>query len=170
LRTNDTSYLTRDIFEEYLTKVFLKYVATLRASMNLHDSPAVLLCDNCTAYVDGDIKVLLTGDNIHLLAFPLHTSHLFHPLDLVTLAVFKRKDHDLSVRLPKDSQAWQTTKLMRALECVRDSRTNRAAFKRAGQVMNPAVFPPIAIPKWDEFLALIAKSQLSGAAPSLGDD
>jgi hypothetical protein len=59
LRSNDTSYMTRDIFKEYLTVVFLKYVATVRESRNLSDSPAVLLCDNCTAHIDDEIKIFL---------------------------------------------------------------------------------------------------------------
>jgi hypothetical protein len=36
-------------------------------------------------------------------------------------------------------------------------------------VINPAVFP-VAIVKRDEFLALVAKSQLSDGAPSVGND
>jgi hypothetical protein len=59
---------------------------------------------------------------------------------------------------------------MMALECATDSYTNRAAFKRAGLVIDLSVFPPVAMVKRDEFLALIAESQLHDAAPSVGDD
>jgi hypothetical protein len=170
LRCNDTSYVTRDIFKDYLTEVFLKYVGTVRASMNLGDSPAVLLCDNCTAHIDEEIKILLTQNNIRLLTFPPHTSHLFQPLDLVTFSVFKREHNDLRVKLPKGSQVWRITKLMKALERATDSSTNRAAFKRAGLVINPAVFPPVAMVKREELLALVAESQLADTPPSTGAD
>jgi hypothetical protein len=41
---------------------------------------------------------------------------------------------------------------------------------KAGLVINPAVFPPVAIVKRDEFLMLVTESQLSDAAPSVDDD
>jgi hypothetical protein len=59
---------------------------------------------------------------------------------------------------------------MRALERATDSYTDLAAFKRAGLGIKPAVFPPVAMVKRDELLALVAESQLSDAAPSVGDD
>jgi hypothetical protein len=104
----------------------------MRASMNLHDLRAVLLCNNCTAHINEDIKVLLTRDNIRLVIFPPHPPHLFESLDLVTFGVFRREHHDLRARSPKDSQAWQITKLMMALECATDSCTNRPPFKKQG--------------------------------------
>jgi hypothetical protein len=59
---------------------------------------------------------------------------------------------------------------MKALERAMDSCTNRAAFKRAGLVINPAVIPLTAMVKRDELLALIAESQLPNSAPSACDD
>jgi hypothetical protein len=44
-----------------------------------------------------------------------------------------------------------------------------AAFNRAGLVISPAVFPPVAMVKRDEILALIVESQLPDTAPSIGD-
>jgi hypothetical protein len=64
LRSNDTSYVTRDIFNDYLTEIFLKYVAVTRESINLHNSTAVFLCDNCIAHIDGEIKILVARNNI----------------------------------------------------------------------------------------------------------
>jgi hypothetical protein len=37
-------------------------------------------------------------------------------------------------------------------------------------VINLAIFPPVARVKWDEFLPLVAESQLSDAAPSVRND
>jgi hypothetical protein len=167
LRSNDTSYVTGDIFPEYLTVVFLRYVATVSESMNLSDSPAVLLCDDRTAHIGDEIKVLLARDDVRLITFPPHTSHLFQPLDLVAFGVFNREHGDLMVKLPRGSQVWQVTKLMKALERATDSSTNRAAFRRARSVLNPAVFPPVAMVRDGDLMTRIAESQLPEAEPSI---
>jgi hypothetical protein len=84
IRSNDTSYVTRPILTEYVTSVILPYFATTR-EMHLQDFTGVILCDNCSSHIDEAIKKLLTENNIRLVTFPLRTSHLFQPLDLVTL-------------------------------------------------------------------------------------
>jgi hypothetical protein len=73
LRSNQTPYVTREIFREYLTTVLLKYVTTVRETMDLTDSPAVLLCDNCAAHIDDVIKALLVQNNVRLITFSPHT-------------------------------------------------------------------------------------------------
>jgi hypothetical protein len=145
LRSNDTSYVTRPIFKDYLTAVIIPYFAGTRQSLHLDGFPGVLLCDNCASHIDEEIMTLLARHNIRLLTFPPHTSHLFQPLDLVTFAALKREKKEIYCDQPDRSQVWQITKLMKALEHATDSSNNRAAFKRAGLKINPAVFPPVAL-------------------------
>jgi hypothetical protein len=71
------------------------------------------------------------------------------------------------VKLPKDSQVWQITKLMKALERATDSSTNRAAFRKAGLVLNPEVFPPVAMVRDGYLMTRIAESQFPEAEPSI---
>jgi hypothetical protein len=95
---------------------------------------------------------------------------LFQPLDLVTFGIFKREHREVRVKLPNDSQVWQITKLMKAIERVTDSSSNRAAFKKTGLVGNPAIFPRVAMVNRDQLMTMIAESQLSESAPPTGTD
>jgi hypothetical protein len=116
VRSNDTSYVTHDIFKEYLTIVFLRYVESVRTSLDLNDFPAVLLCDNCFSHSDDEIMQILASHNVKLLTFPPHTSNLFQPLDLVTSGIFKCQKREIQMKLPAGSQVWHITRLMKVYE------------------------------------------------------
>jgi hypothetical protein len=136
--SNDTSYVTRPIFKESIRDV-LKYFNTARETMHLENFAGVLLCDNCSLHIDEEVMAMLARENIRLITFPPHTSHLFQPLDLGIFAAFKREKRKIHVTHPEGPQAWQIAKLMKALEHATDSSNNRAAFKRAGLRINPQV-------------------------------
>jgi hypothetical protein len=131
IRSNDTSYVTRPIFTESVTNVILPYFVATRESLHLQDFAGVLLYDNCSSHIDEGIRQLLVDNNIRLVTFPPHTSHLFQPLDLVTFAAFKREKRKVHVGRPVGLQVWEITKLMKALERATDSTNNRAAFRQA---------------------------------------
>jgi hypothetical protein len=109
IRSNDTSYVTRPIFTEYVTSVILPYFAATRESLHLQDFTGVLPCDNCSSHIDAGIKQLLTDINIRLVTFPPHTSHLFQPLDLITFVAFKREKREVHVGRPVGSQVWKSS-------------------------------------------------------------
>jgi hypothetical protein len=136
--------VTHPIFKEYVRDVVLKYFNTTGETMHLDDFAAVLLCDNCASHIHEEVMATLARENIWLISFPSHTSHLCQPLDLVTFAAFKREKREIHVNCPEGSQAWQIPKLAKALEHVMDSSNHRAAFKRAGLTINPRGFPPVA--------------------------
>jgi hypothetical protein len=104
IRSNDTSYVTRPIFTEYVTSVNLPYFAATRESWHAQHSTGVLLCDDCSSHIDEGIKQLLADNNIRLATFQPHTSHLFQPLDLVPFAGFKREKSEVHVKIPVGSQ------------------------------------------------------------------
>jgi hypothetical protein len=106
IRSNDTSYVTHQIFEEYLRDAVLKYFKTTRETMHLENFASVLLCDSCSSHIDEEVMAMLARENIRLMTFPPHTSHLFHPLDLVPFAAFKREKREIHVTYPEGSQAW----------------------------------------------------------------
>jgi hypothetical protein len=126
-----------------VTNVILPYFASTRESLHLQDFTGVLLWDNCTSHIDEGTKQLLADNNIRLVTFPPHTSHLFQPLDLVTVAAFKREKHEVHVGQPVGSQIWEITKLMRALERATDPTNHRTAFRRAVLTVNLRIFPPV---------------------------
>jgi hypothetical protein len=97
--------------------------------MHLENFAGVLLCDNCSSHIDEEAMAMLARENIRLITFPPHTSHLFRPLDLVTLAAFKREKREIDITHPEESQVWQIAKFMKALERATDSSNNHAVFK-----------------------------------------
>jgi hypothetical protein len=112
-----------------MREVVLKDINATRETMHLDDFAGVLLCDNCFSHTDEEVMAILARENIRFITFPSHTSHLFQPLDLVVFAAFKPEKREIRVNRPQGSQAWQLTKLMKAMEHATDSSNNRAAFK-----------------------------------------
>jgi hypothetical protein len=165
IRSNDSSYVTHEIFKEYLTRVVVPYFLTTRESLHLGPLTGVLLCDNCASHVDDEIMSMLANHNIRVVTFPPHTTHLFPPLDLVTFAAFKREKREIHSDGLEASQVWQITKRMKALEHITDSSNNRA-FRRGGLGINPRVFPPVATVDSRKLNEMINSSTL----PDVGRD
>jgi hypothetical protein len=115
IRSNNTSYVARPIFTKYVTSVILPYFDATRESLRLQDFNSVLLCDNCSSPMNEGSKQLPADNDRRLVTFPLHTSHLFQPLDLVNFAAFKREKREVHVWRPVGSQVLEIIKLMRAL-------------------------------------------------------
>jgi hypothetical protein len=135
----------------------------------LQDFTGVLLCDNCSSHIDESIKQLHADNNIRLVTFPLHTSHLFQPLDLVTFAAFKREKREVRVGRPVGSQVWEITKLMRALKRTTDSTNDRAAFRRAGLTVNLRIFPPVTLVDSRKLNGIIDSSTLPDSSEGDGN-
>jgi hypothetical protein len=77
IRANDTSYMTRPIFEEYIRDVVLKDFNATRETMHLELFAGVLLCDNCFSHIDEEVMAMLARENIRLITFPPHTPICF---------------------------------------------------------------------------------------------
>jgi hypothetical protein len=164
IRSNDTSYAPRPIFNEYVRDVVLKYFNTTRETMHLENFAGVLLCENCSSHVDEEVMAMLARGNIRLITFPPHTSRLFQPLDLVTFAAFKREKREIHATHPEGSQVWQIDKLMKALEHATDSSNNRAAFKGAGMRSKSRVFPPVSFVESHQLIEMIDAPTLPDGA------
>jgi hypothetical protein len=109
---------------------------------------------------------LLADNNIRLVTFPPHTSHLFQPLDLVTFAAFRREKREVHVGRPVGSQVWEITKLMRAVERAADSTNNRAAFRLT---VNLRIFPPVALVDSHKLNGIIDSSTLPDSSEGDGN-
>jgi hypothetical protein len=156
--------VTRPIFEEYIRNVVPKYFNTTRETVHLENFAGVLLCNHYSSHTDEEIIAMLARENIRLITFPPHTSHLFQPLVLVTFTAFKREKREIHVTHPEGSQAWQIAKLMKALEHAMDSSSNRASFKRVGLRINPRVFSPVALVESLQLIEMIDASTLPDSA------
>jgi len=90
--TSDSGYVTSDIFFTYFLNVIVPYIRKTRIEKKLYESPALILMDNCHAHVSENIRLICTEENIRLVTYPPHTSHLFQPLDLLIFGLFKRNN------------------------------------------------------------------------------
>jgi hypothetical protein len=93
---------------------------------------------------------------------------LFRPFDLVIFAAFKREKGEICVDQPAGSPVWQITKLMKVLEHVTGSGSNRAAFRRAGLIAHPRVLPPVALVDSTKLNEMIDASVLPDASEADG--
>jgi hypothetical protein len=76
LRSNDTSYVAQAIFDEYIEKIFVPYIETVRRKIHMRKQHAVLLCDNCSSHMSENLLILLGKHWIRLVTLPPHTSHM----------------------------------------------------------------------------------------------
>jgi hypothetical protein len=113
--------------------------------IDLHDFPAVLLCDNCSSHINDETMQLRAPNNTKLFTFPPHTSNMFQPLNAVTFRVVKREKRGIQVKIPAGSQLLCIRRLMKAYQRTTDSTMDRSALKRAGPAVNPSVSPAVTV-------------------------
>ena len=131
-RSSSSSYITREIFVEYIRKVLFTYINKIREDPIYTNEVAVLLCDNLSAHIDNELKEELARMNIRLVTFPPHTSHIFQMLDLVIFGAFKAYKSGIKTKFAKGSQVDIFIKNLKALELATNSFNNRSAFLAAG--------------------------------------
>lgn len=74
--------MTKELFKDWLTNIFLKQCCTAR--------PVLLILDNHSTHTDVDTVTLAKEAGIIMLALPPHTSHLYQPLDVGVFGPLKR--------------------------------------------------------------------------------
>jgi hypothetical protein len=72
---------------------------------------------------------LLGQHNIKPIPFPLYTSHLFRPLDLVAFAAFKLEKQEIHIDRPAQSQVWQISKLIKLNEMSNFIHTSQECWR-----------------------------------------
>ena len=75
---SDRSNITDAIGVEWFQKVFLRHCGT--------DQPQLLILDSHSSHEVIDLLQTAREENIHIYAFPPHTTHLLQPLDKVVFA------------------------------------------------------------------------------------
>ena len=160
LKSQQNSFVTQEIFTDYIRNVFIPYVDNIRQNQLYVDKPAVFLCDNCASHFDENLLRELARKNIRFVTFPPHSSHLFQPLDLVTFGVFKNHLRSVTSRYEKGSQLDRISRLLKAIEMATISENNRHAFARAGLEINALTKPNTVIFRQDVLLKRIDEAKL----------
>jgi hypothetical protein len=89
LKFNQKPYINAGIFLDDIRTIFLPYIDMLRGLAVFAEEPAVLLMDNCSAYVRDDVIRILTKASVRVITCAPHTTHIFQVLDLTLFDVLK---------------------------------------------------------------------------------
>ena len=139
--TSDAGYVTNDIFFTYFYKVIVPYIRKTRMEKKLYESPALIHMDNCYAHVSENIHLICAEENIRLVTYPPHTSHLFQPLDLLIFGLFKRKNGVYEWYKSFNTIIQRIVLMMNGIRSVCTPDNIRSSFRRAGIFINYSVFP-----------------------------
>jgi hypothetical protein len=132
VRRRTPAYVDEELFFEYISTVFIPYVATVRDRPGLENEFGVLLMDSAPAHMSDRVLRLLGENKIIAITFPAHTTNLFQALDLVFFGALKKLKATAVGEFEDDSVNAQITKLIQAFEQTATSATIRGAFRKAG--------------------------------------
>jgi hypothetical protein len=91
LKSNQKSYLSAGIFLEDIRTVFFPYLVSLRDLAVFTEEIAVVLMENCSAHVTGDVIRLRTEARVRVITFALYMTQVLQVLDLILFGVLKRR-------------------------------------------------------------------------------
>jgi hypothetical protein len=132
VRQRNPAYVSEELFFEYMTTVFIPYVANIRQRPEFENEPAVLLMDSALPHVSERVLRLLGENKIMAIVFPAHTTNIFQALDLVFFGALKKLKQTATGEFDDESMNDQITKLIQAYEQTATSMTIRGSFRRAG--------------------------------------
>ena len=99
LAATDKGYITKNQFHEY----GLSFINFLKAN-RLVDKTNLLIVDGHKSHLYNlPFYEAMRANNIKILTFPLHTSHIIQPLDSVPFAQFKKILEDPSNEVQQQS-------------------------------------------------------------------
>jgi hypothetical protein len=132
LEIRQVSDLDAELFSQHIKEIFIPTIAANRELPRYANRPAILFCDNCTSHCSDEILRELARNDILVLTYPPHTSHLFQVLDVLLfgqLKVFKKY-------LPEDNnenrEIDHILRIFRAYEGATTSMMIRASWEKAG--------------------------------------
>jgi hypothetical protein len=135
------AYIDEELFYEYLTHVFIPYLANLRTTEAFSDEVATLLMDSALPHVSERCLRFLGENRVLAVAFPARTTTIFQVLDLVFFGALKKLKMTADGEFDDDSVNNQITKLVQVYEQTATSITIRSSFHRAGMVLNTSGRP-----------------------------
>jgi hypothetical protein len=97
LRQRSKPYVSRELFLEYITTIFLPCLNELRESEEFEAYEAVLLMDNCSLHVLDEVVAVLTNAQVRIITFATHTTHIFQMLDVVLFGALRKHANGLKI-------------------------------------------------------------------------
>ena len=82
------------------------------------------------------------NNNIKLITYPPHTSHLLQPLDLLLFGLAKRKQHSFTIYEGYPDIVQRVSDIINSIQRAGISNNIRSSFRRAGIEQNTEEYPP----------------------------
>lgn len=132
LGQSEKGYVTKELFSQYISEIFLPRVRELRAKYH-YEGPAMLLMDGASVHFTSDIVTQCTEANIIIFHFPPHSSNQLQPLDLGVFHVHKEKMRHLNLDSYNDTKFVQVLRdLLASWEVAATPDNIQGAWKAMG--------------------------------------
>ena len=140
---SDSSYINSMIFATYFSEVIIPEIVKRRINLDIGNSPALVLMDNCSAHLCDNVQELALQFNVRLVTFPPHTSHLFQPLDLLIFSLVKKRNKQNNLYSNFSECVQRIASILSAIQrsCIQDNI--RLSFGRGGIFQDFSLSPPI---------------------------
>ena len=131
------------IFATYFSEVIIPEIVKRRINLDIGNSPALVLMDNCSAHLCDNVQELALQFNVRLVTFPPHTSHLFQPLDLLIFSLVKKRNKQNNLYSNFSECVQRIASILSAIQrsCIQDNI--RLSFGRGGIFQDFSLSPPI---------------------------
>jgi len=88
--------------------------------------------DNCHSHVSENLRLICVEENISIVTYPPHTSHLFQPLDLLIFALFNRKKYVSEWYKSFNNTILRIAQMMNQIRLVCTPDNVKSSFWRVG--------------------------------------
>ncbi|KAH7829928.1 putative DDE superfamily endonuclease [Monocercomonoides exilis] len=130
----NSSYFTKELFENWIEKVFIPHVNIKRMILPDIHAQAVLMLDGCRIHLSDNVLTRLANENILLLILPPNTTHLLQSLDLSIFSLWKLQIQQVRSGSTHDSVEQLLWVAVNAILQVSSSINIFSAFKESGLV------------------------------------
>jgi hypothetical protein len=132
IRHRSSAYITKELFYEYISNVFVPYALALKDRPGFQNEMAVLLMDSGVPNRSRRVPRLFDENNILAITFPAQTTKLSQALDLVLFGMLEKLKASAVGEFDDDSVNAHIRELIQADEQTATSSTIRRSFRKAG--------------------------------------
>lgn len=131
LAHSESGFITRDLFNRYLTDVLIPHINMRRWELNYHGH-AVLILDNCSCHCSPEILEQFDANNLRLVTLPPHSSDQLQPLDVGLFGNMKAAQSGVHVPEEMTAQSRQVIRILSGFYATFHQLAITSAFRRAG--------------------------------------
>ncbi|KAH7816013.1 uncharacterized protein MONOS_10351 [Monocercomonoides exilis] len=130
----NSSYFTKELFENWIEKVFIPHVNIKRMILPDIHAQAVLMLDECRMHLSDNVVTRPANEDILLLVSHPNTTHLLQSLDLSIFSLWKLQIQQVRSGSTHDSVEQLLWVAVNAILQVSSSISIFSAFKESGLV------------------------------------